>query len=413
VATGTISETFITQLGGTNDAVVYAWKASRFSGIPITASAAPSGDPDAGPVQTGQAFGGPGEVQIATPTNNEAYYIQYIYNHVNYWQLTFPLGGGSGSQLPIYSDGTGTISLTETAGVITLEASSTVTVESTLSTPGIGISISAPNAAVDVLCGAGGMAFHDQSGVGSGIGIQSDFGIISFVTVGGVGGVNFTNGGTGGITLSNTGDGSTSVGGNGISLDDTGGDGIGLYSTGGISLSGTTSVGIGSSGGMTIDDTSTSGLQLNETGNGGITITNTGTDPITITDTSAGGSGVTIQSSNGTVELSAPGAGGEIALSSASSIAITAAGTMNIHATNNADTLQITAAGELGIISGISYLTLDAGAGAGVWINSSVGAGASGKLGFFGTAPVVQQSSSGVTTVAGLITLLKNYGFLS
>jgi hypothetical protein len=35
-----------------------------------------------------------------------------------------------------------------------------------------------------------------------------------------------------------------------------------------------------------------------------------------------------------------------------------------------------------------------------------------GNIGFFKKTPAVQQDSTGVTTVAGLITLLKNYGLL-
>lgn len=55
--------------------------------------------------------------------------------------------------------------------------------------------------------------------------------------------------------------------------------------------------------------------------------------------------------------------------------------------------------------------TVNIGPGANV-IN--IGSGIPGRtLGFFGATAVVQQSSFGVTTVAQLITLLKNYGLLS
>ena len=42
----------------------------------------------------------------------------------------------------------------------------------------------------------------------------------------------------------------------------------------------------------------------------------------------------------------------------------------------------------------------------------TVGA-ATGSVSFYGATPVAKQSSSGVTTVAGLITLLQNLGLVS
>jgi virginiamycin B lyase len=67
-------------------AVVYAWKSSRFGGIPAQGDAPPGGSPDGGPITVGSTFGGPGAFQLHVP-DVEDYYVQAVYSGVNYWKL--------------------------------------------------------------------------------------------------------------------------------------------------------------------------------------------------------------------------------------------------------------------------------------------------------------------------------------
>lgn len=81
----TISDTFVTANGPASGAVVFAFKASRFSDIP-TLNTPPPSTTDAGPVTTGAAFGGPGQFQINVNTN-EPYYCSFTYNGQTTYKL--------------------------------------------------------------------------------------------------------------------------------------------------------------------------------------------------------------------------------------------------------------------------------------------------------------------------------------
>lgn len=82
-----ISDTFVTSNGPTNGAIVYAYKASRFSSEPALNGSPPGVyGADAGPVTTGTNFGGPGAFVISVPTN-EAYYLSFAYNSQTTWKL--------------------------------------------------------------------------------------------------------------------------------------------------------------------------------------------------------------------------------------------------------------------------------------------------------------------------------------
>jgi hypothetical protein len=87
-----------------NGATVYAYKASRFSGIPAYDAAPPSGAADAGPVTTSSSYGGQGAFQISTPTA-EDYYCSATYavagvNHTA-WQR-YASGGGDTAQEAVF-----------------------------------------------------------------------------------------------------------------------------------------------------------------------------------------------------------------------------------------------------------------------------------------------------------------------
>ena len=87
MSTPTISGTFTSaQYGPTSGATIYAYKATRINGVPGYGSPPPAGAPDAGPIVTGNAWGGPGQFQINVPTN-EDYYVLIMWNNANFWQL--------------------------------------------------------------------------------------------------------------------------------------------------------------------------------------------------------------------------------------------------------------------------------------------------------------------------------------
>ena len=83
-STWTIAGIALGPTGPVNGATVYAWKAQRFSTPPAQDASAPTGSADAGPVTSGITYGGPGQYQIACPTN-EAYYIAVQYGGHVYW----------------------------------------------------------------------------------------------------------------------------------------------------------------------------------------------------------------------------------------------------------------------------------------------------------------------------------------
>jgi hypothetical protein len=84
--TQTISDTFVTAAGPTTGAQVYGYLASRFSTPPVLNSLPPGGyGADAGPVETGAGFGGPGEFRMVLPTN-EPYYLSFDYNGQLSWK---------------------------------------------------------------------------------------------------------------------------------------------------------------------------------------------------------------------------------------------------------------------------------------------------------------------------------------
>ena len=87
MSTPTISGTFTSaQYGPTSGATIYAYKATRINGVPGYGSPPPAGAPDAGPITTGNQWGGPGQFQINVPTN-EDYYVLIMWNNANFWQL--------------------------------------------------------------------------------------------------------------------------------------------------------------------------------------------------------------------------------------------------------------------------------------------------------------------------------------
>ena len=80
-----VSDTFVTSNGPTNGAIVYGFKASRFSSVPTINTPFPSVF-DAGPVTTSSAYGGPGAFQLPLPTD-EQYYLSFTFNGQTTYQL--------------------------------------------------------------------------------------------------------------------------------------------------------------------------------------------------------------------------------------------------------------------------------------------------------------------------------------
>ena len=118
-----IADTFITETGPTNGAIVYAYMASRFATVPIYGSQPPAGAPDAGPVTTGTQYGGSGQFQLTVPSDVN-YYALCIYDNNNYWQLVQPIdaggggGGGGGAVSSVSGDGTTTTVSRSTGDVV-------------------------------------------------------------------------------------------------------------------------------------------------------------------------------------------------------------------------------------------------------------------------------------------------------
>lgn len=310
-----ISGTFFTANGPINGVNVYAWKASRFVGTPAYAALPPSGVADAGPVVTGTAFGSAGAFVISTPTN-EFYYLQFVYNGANYWQLsccpsfgnadgktlqlTGPIdfnaqkginvpdpvnpldvenkesagsgGGGGGGQLPIYSDtSSGGISITETEGPLRIDASGTGNL--ILEQTGTGtVLLAAASGALNIeQIGNGGVIITDR-GTG-GVSINTD----------GTGGFTVENGG-GQLSIQQTVDHpfiASSVGKGGVQIKNTG-DGTQAPNTFGIELldtDSTTGINIESEAGAIELQTAGGGTQITDTGGGGLFVQATGTVP--------------------------------------------------------------------------------------------------------------------------------------
>lgn len=82
--------------GGKNGATVDLWATSRFTGFPPENEAPPSGSPDAGPVTTSDAFGGPGAYLITGIPTVQDYYVRIQYGGNTYWgeRSAASLGGG-------------------------------------------------------------------------------------------------------------------------------------------------------------------------------------------------------------------------------------------------------------------------------------------------------------------------------
>lgn len=188
-------------------------------------------------------------------------------------------------------------------------------------------------------------------------------------------GYNFTDRGTGGIHISATG----TVDNEGIELLYSG---AAVAENGGIALVDNSAVSAGIS------------LVVNDTDNpGGIALTSQGTGGVNLTDNGSGG-----------VNLFATGsAGGQFGASGG--------GPLNLYVGGGSGDLLVQAvAGSSGDIylhqqgsGAIKLIT----SGTDIEINPNEGA-----LGFFGTG-TTRQSSSGITTVAQLVTVLKEYGLLS
>ncbi len=71
--------------GGKDGAIVDMWLASRFATFPSMNSPPPAGTPDAGPVTTGETFGGPGAYYISGIAVEADYYIRSQYGGNTYW----------------------------------------------------------------------------------------------------------------------------------------------------------------------------------------------------------------------------------------------------------------------------------------------------------------------------------------
>lgn len=100
--------------------------------------------------------------------------------------------------------------------------------------------------------------------------------------------------------------------------------------------------------------------------------------------------------------------------------------TQGAEGTVSAGIFIATGSDSIGIVSESSNIDINAEGGnvvvegyAGVYIHGQdhggvhIGENASDDIGFFGATAVAQQSSSGITTVADLVTILQNYGLLS
>lgn len=88
--------------GGKDGAVVDMWLASRFTSPPQENQAPPGSTPDAGPVTTSTAFGGPG-AYIITNLVSEDYYIRVQYGDNTYWGSASAgsiAGAGSSTAVP-------------------------------------------------------------------------------------------------------------------------------------------------------------------------------------------------------------------------------------------------------------------------------------------------------------------------
>ena len=92
--TATLSSVFGGQLGGISGVEVTAWATDRFTTPPALDAAFPSGSPTAGPVTTGDSFGGPGGWRLTVGTAG-SYYVCALFNNVRYWSLMGTGGGGS------------------------------------------------------------------------------------------------------------------------------------------------------------------------------------------------------------------------------------------------------------------------------------------------------------------------------
>lgn len=95
MAAYTLSGTFITSSGGTNGAVLDAWRASRFGGIPAQGQTPPSGGADSASVSSGTGFGGPGAYQLYVSTN-EQFYVRAQYSGTTYWSISGPVQNTNG-----------------------------------------------------------------------------------------------------------------------------------------------------------------------------------------------------------------------------------------------------------------------------------------------------------------------------
>lgn len=71
--------------GGKSGALVDLWAASRFAGFPVQNQAPPSGNPDAGPVTSGENYGGPGAFLVTGIPSEVDYYVRVQYGGNTYW----------------------------------------------------------------------------------------------------------------------------------------------------------------------------------------------------------------------------------------------------------------------------------------------------------------------------------------
>lgn len=111
-----LSSVFGGALGGITGVVVTAYKSTRFTTAPVETAAPPSGTPDAGPVTTALAFGGPGAWHMTAPLIT-TYWVSAVFATKRYWYF-YPSTGGGGTIQTLEST-SGEITVTTPTGPVT------------------------------------------------------------------------------------------------------------------------------------------------------------------------------------------------------------------------------------------------------------------------------------------------------
>jgi hypothetical protein len=116
--------------GGKDGAIVDMWLASRFTTAPSQDTQPPGSTPDAGPVTTGETYGGPGAYTITGITAQADYYVRVQYGGHTYWTecSAGSLAGAGGTSLSYYSGSiSGTVSLPGTSVTTIMSSASLAT----------------------------------------------------------------------------------------------------------------------------------------------------------------------------------------------------------------------------------------------------------------------------------------------